>query len=40
MLHIFAQALLLATRMDIASPARRQDARDTGGTRRRMPLNG
>jgi hypothetical protein len=40
MLQIFAQALLIATRMDDSTPARRQNARDTGGTRRKMPLNG
>jgi hypothetical protein len=40
MLQIFAQALLIAARMETPTPARRQDARDTGGTRRKMPLNG
>jgi hypothetical protein len=40
MLQIFAQALLIATRMDTQGLARRQDKRDAGGTRRRMPLNG
>lgn len=40
MLQIFAEALLIATRMDTPRPARRQDARDPGGTRRKLPPQG